>query len=526
MGSEAELKGGKYMKICLILLMLSMTPRLEAACRVLSSNGSAVQNQDDPVFQILALQSKCPINVMELRSAIASEGGKMTTAMVGNRGFHNPGQGSFSFFETVEIARPLHLRKPVAKEELFFGHFTAPGAGNTLTLDQDQIHSSLMIELIAWDSRKEMFNFYELIGSAQGSKWFYRGDSQDIWNDTKNLHLKNTAEPVFGSTLRCSGCHISGGPIMKELTAPHDSWWMKERVLPLANRIPDANVAAVMKTLHSADEFAVTVTKGLSKLTRGKAFQNKQATSPQMALRPLFCPEEINFESDSHPLGGSGVSIGVSSSFLVDPRIGSKTAVKAAKDIYVDALRKQHSRFPETNLMDADHAWLAPVKARSDLMAIASLVPNVIDQEFIADVLAIDMTRPVFSPIRCGLLPLAPAQWSPNWKREFTETLQKSRLAGAWELFENISNPSKTMGFHRGQAEQFVEKCRDRLESAEGVAELVGYLGQSRAEIAASDISKNPRGQILEPGFRVIFPVFQPAPKAWSKTLIAECHLR
>ncbi len=248
------------MKIFLIILAFFVTPRLEAACRVLTSNGAVVQNLDDPVFQILALQSKCPINVMELRTAIVSEGGKMTTAMVGNRGFHNPSQGSFSFFETVEIARPLHLTKPVAKEELFFGHFTEPGAGNTLGLDQDQIHSSLMIELIAWDSRKEMFNFYELIGPAQGSKWFYRGDSQDIWNDTKNLHAKNNAEPVFGPTLRCSGCHISGGPIMKELAAPHDSWWMAERVLPLANRIPDRNVATVMKTLHSADEFAVTVT--------------------------------------------------------------------------------------------------------------------------------------------------------------------------------------------------------------------------------------------------------------------------
>jgi hypothetical protein len=30
---------------------------------------------------------------------------------------------------------------------------------------------------------------------------------------------------------------------------------------------------------------------------------------------------------------------------------------------------------------------------------------------------------------------------------------------------------------------------------------------QRRAEVKAAETSKNPRGQILEPGFRVIFPV-------------------
>ncbi len=243
-----------------------------------------------------------------------------------------------------------------------------------------------------------------------------------------------------------------------------------------------------------------------------------------MALRPLFCPEEVNFESDSQPLGGSSTHIDVSSSFLVDARIGGKTVIELGKDMYVEALRKQNSKFPETNLMDADHGFLAPVKARSDLMAIASLIPNVIDQEFIADVLAVDMTRPVFSPTRCGLLSLVPIHWSSNWRKEFADTLLKSQMAGASELFENLSNPTKTMAFHKGEAEHFLEKCRDRLESAEGVTELVSYLGQSRTEIAASDISKNPRGQILEPGFRVIFPVFTPAPKAWSKTLNSECR--
>ena len=77
-----------------------------------------------------------------------------------------------------------------------------------------------MVELIAWDGDKQVFNFYEMIGDGRQGKWFYRGDSLDIQADVKFLHRQTgSGDPRFGSNLRCSGCHTAGGPIMKELVA-------------------------------------------------------------------------------------------------------------------------------------------------------------------------------------------------------------------------------------------------------------------------------------------------------------------
>ena len=50
-------------------------------------------------------------------------------------------------------------------------------------------------------------------------------------------------------------------------------------------------------------------------------------------------------------------------------------------------------------------------------------------------------------------------------------------------------------------------------------------LAQRRAESFASEISKNPEGQILEPGFRVIFPKVTPAAKPGFLRLNEDCQV-
>src|SRR5690349_17499268 len=57
------------------------------------------------------------------------------------------------------------------------------------------------------------------------------------------------------------------------------------------------------------------------------------------------------------------------------------------------------SQLPEKSVpSDADHAWLTPVKANSDVVMIKALVDmGVVDDEFVADVLAVDFTEPLFS---------------------------------------------------------------------------------------------------------------------------------
>ncbi len=87
----------------------------------------------------------------------------------------------------------------VDEGDLFFGYFLTP-RNRTLSV------AGGFVELIAWDQRKQVFNFWELIGSY----WFYRGDSKDVLDNGVKLGLGDPrAQFVFTSrrpTLNlCSG---------------------------------------------------------------------------------------------------------------------------------------------------------------------------------------------------------------------------------------------------------------------------------------------------------------------------------
>lgn len=494
------------------------------ACSVLNSNGQPQGALNDPLFNLLQLSEHCPQNVVELRRRLKSEGATFVTTMVANQGFHNPNLGSFSFFEMVEIKEPAHLSHPVEKNAFFFGHFTAPGLGDSLTLDQRPLTSSLMIELIAWDDSKELYNFYELIGSSGGPHWFYRGDSSDVWADIEKLHLvKDAGEPPFGNRLRCSGCHLAGGPIMKELVEPHDSWWRSDRHLPLGGRIPDPLMSDVMRTLQDPGALSTEVTQGVKKLFASKAFKARQASSPQVALRPLFCPEELNLEAS--PLVDNGRDINPPSGFFLDKRLALDRRLSVQTQFYKNALQAFGSRLGDSDIGgDADHAWMTPVKAQADILAVTTLVSQgFVDNEFMTDVLALDMTRPVFSQKRCRLLTLVPRKWSGDWQKAFINNLEKSSWPEAKELFSNLTQADRSTEFHKREAHAYLEHCTQELASENGAKDLVGYLGQIRSDIRASEISQNPNGEIMEPGFRLIFPAFNLKPKPWAVQLRADC---
>ncbi len=464
---------------------------------------------------------------MDFRKLLEANGATFASTMVANRGFHNPTAGSFSFFEMVELKSGPYLPYAVKKDEFFFGHFTTPTENNQLTLEQNPMNPSLMIELIVWDKANEVYNFYELIGSPQGSHWFYRGNSADIWADTENLHKERVSGvPIFGQRLRCSGCHISGGPIMKEITEPFDSWWRIERPLPLGGRSPDENVSQIMANLRPPQTLQEQTLSGLHKLLKGRAFKSKALQSPQVALRPLFCPEELNLAASPQLLLGNENDLMIPTSAFVDARLGGHHYLPISRKQYLFSLQKHNSHFPETNLPDSDHVWNSPTKAISDQLAIEELIAlRFIDYEFAADVLAVDFTRPVFSQKRCNLLKLLPPVWSSNWPKQFQLNLLQNGTPEAEELLTNLTEASRTITAHQQRAGNFLHACAAKLQNQDGLDNLLTYLGQTRAEVSASEISQNPRGQILEPGFRVIFPTFSPSPEPWRYNLNESCDL-
>jgi hypothetical protein len=495
------------------------------ACFALKSpDRVAVRGNLDPIARFLAASDKCPADVFEFRAGLSKAGAQLKTSLVGNRGFHNPGAGSFSLFETVTGS--IGSGEPVGPGEFFFGHFTAAGAGRKLFANQSAERENLMIELIAFDRNKGVFNFYEVIGDGTKGEWFYRGDSLDIVADIALLHRQpDQSRPQFGGRLRCSGCHIAGGPILKELAAPHNDWSTQQRPLTFGNLRPDTFLAGVFRDLQGPDELARSVSAGTLLLEQSEPFQKaKNALTFQEQLRPLFCPVELNLESDTTPLDEQKSAIRIPSAFFVNPRLGQDT-IATTRAHYDAALTATKTKFPEISRADADHAWLAPVKAATDLRAIDDLVRRgVIDAEFAADVLAIDFTNPVFSSARCNLLRLVPS--GGNLTAGFRKALAASSLPEAKQLLRNLDDPERTSQFHQTQAREFLAACRSALETPQGALAVYRVLAQRRAEAFASEISMNKRGQILEPGFRVVFPVVTPKATPGQLQLTAACSVQ
>jgi hypothetical protein len=489
----------------------------------LRQTASCHLSNHDALAQILSKSAECPLNVLDFRQALQDEGFRLTTTMVANRGIHNPRLGSFILFEMATGVSSDRMIQ-IGEGEFFFGYFTGADGQGQVLLNDNPSPKSLTIELIAWDSSKGVYNFYELMGQDEQGSWKYRGDSLDILADNQLLHRQpNPASPKFGERLRCSGCHTGGGPIMKELNAPHNDWWRTNRPTPFAPNTPDVNLAQIASELSDADSLSKAVISGQQKLINSKPFLSAISKSTlQEQLRPLFCPVEVNLESDVLPNGSPGLTK-IPTGFFADQRLVNSD-IELDRAFYQKALQSVRSVFPETKRLDGDHAWLTPVKAKSDVLAIQSLVEaKLIDEEFVADVLAIDFTNPVTSAGRCQLLKHVPVQVSTDWKEVFSKNLVDSKNPLALELHKNLTAPDRDKLFHKQKVETFLEHCRDMLTDEKSTVSFVQLLGQRRLEIFSSEISKNPMGQILEPGFRVIFPKFSMVSKPGELSLNEQC---
>lgn len=476
-----------------------------AGCAVSSPPGSAPPT--DAVAQLLAASGRCPENVLELRALLETAGARLEPALVANRGFHNPSQGSFSLFETV-TGRLRGVDFELARGDLVFGHFTAAGGAGSLVLDQEPRAGALMIELVSWDPAKGLYDFYELIGDGTRGRWFYRGDSADVLADLVELWLgPEPGKPRFGTRLRCSGCHMHGGPIMKEVAPPYNDWWRRRRVLPLGGLVPDRELGAIMAGLVDASVLWSGVRGGLERLVASPGFRRVlQGRSLRERLRPVFAPVEVNLDSDDVPVDSTRPWVSIPSAFFVDPWLAS-APLRLDRGAYLGLLAETGTRFPESGGPDADHAWLTPIKGFGDRLLIeAAIADGLVDSEWVADVLAVDLERPFHSPTRAALLRLLPEHAAPGWQGDFVATLERSALPGAAELAQNLRDPERDLGFHRRTARESLARRALELGTDAGRRRAFTSLVALRTSVFDLELSKNPRGQILEPGFRVIFP--------------------
>lgn len=526
------MKKGLYCFIALLCFTKIFSQEAFSACSVTHSSGKPVEQTHDALGLILFSQAQCPKDVFALRQFLKSSGLKIETTMVANRGFHNPAQGSFSLFEMVlgEL-KIMNNHLSINGGDFFFGHFTAISPSGDLIADQNPEKNGLMIEAFAWDPKKEVFNFYELRGDGTQGQWFYRGDSVDIFADNELLHRQpDPKHPQFGNRLRCSGCHDAGGPIMKELDKPHNDWWEPKRKLDFGGLKPDTTLQDILETLVAPDQLAKSVLLGVNKLNHSRElYQKKASLSLQEQLRPLFCPVELNLMSDVVPNDELYFEVSIPAEFFIDSRFlptQENQVIIISRVFYEAALNALGSYFPETYLRDADYAWLTPVKAKSDKVAVDNLIKNrVIDTKFMLDVLDVDRTNPVFSSARCNLLRLLPSIPTLDWHEVFIKNLSETNEWAAKKLLKNLTSPEQDTKFYQQKAKRFLQKCQEKLKNSKNVEMMYRLLVQRRTEISASEISLNPLGQILEPGFRVIFPENKMTPAPGPLMLSPTCDV-
>jgi len=474
----------------------------------------------DPVARLLAAQPTCPKDAVDFVGALKKDGVRLAPTMVNFVGFHNPG-GFFIF----EIASREGGPFPIQRGDLVFGHFTDVTDDNRLVSHKSD--EDLVIELIAWDPDKQFYNFYEL----NEGDWFYRGDSKNILDDIRGLHRERagSAKP-FGSHLRCSGCHVNGGLVQKEFAPPHNDWFVRARPLPLDDLKPDAFIKSRLDDLVDADELRALVAASPRRLADSPGYRKVLAEadrSMQERLRPLFCPVELNIESDASPFDDKKPTLRVPSAFFVDPRLAS-AEISVRRQDYAAALAKLNSRLPDTTprRSDADHGWLTPVKANSDIVAADALVEQgIVSAEFATAVLAVDFTNPVFSPVRCDLLKLVPDKGGADFVARFQDRLRAAHVPGAAELSDNLRNPAAL----KDRARAFLQACRDKAANPAAVLGWYRLLAQRRVEVGANEISQNELGRILEDDSgRVVFPVAvtRPKPKADQLKLTTTCDVQ
>lgn len=491
------------MKKWYAMLMLISTIT-QAECSVYWNKQPLDKPMQDPLYLMLSQSITCPSNIKELKKLFKKNRINEQISMVANRGRNNPGEGSFSFFESVY--GPLGSIS-IHKGDLFLGYFTGV-LGNTIILDQQPEARKLLIEVIAWDSQKELYNFYELRGvDSINTRWFYRGDSADAYKDNTWLYRDSPpGEPHFGTRMRCSACHNSGGPILKELSKPHNDWWTVSRPLLLEPNQPDDEVLAILKQIKDADLLADDVNTGNLKLEASdKIAEIQKELSLQEQLRPLFCTTEINLESS---LNLSANTDSIPSSFWINPLLGYINVPVVPAD-YIQLLQDFDMYFPETTMRDADHGWLTPVKGDADMRAISKLIQTKqITSDFAKAVLLIDFIHPVFSSQRCELLKLLPEKANEGWEQRFLVNLRlnSTHFVSASLLVDYLSSEE----IHKILMDK-IQEYRHYLElvmnSSTGLRMSYQNLIELRTSVAASELSQNPLGQILEPGFRVIFPL-------------------
>ena len=434
-------------------------------------DGATIEGLSDPIASLIfrGAAASCPLTFHDLSDALRAadskgceDGGRagLKAHVVSERSQATFSPDSYRVVVTRTCdGRPDH--------GLFMNIFgvrpSAPGATSFDSLPDD-------VEVIAFDAQAGQFHYYSLEDLGKGRRWHFFGSSSDL-----------LAGPGVGTfpaqERRCANCHVGGGLVMKELHVPWVHW---EPVLstPGAKELADAFEDLGEHSI--APDLEPRVEQGNRVWNQTRVERLRDTGTVADLLEPLFCTVELNISSVTP--GNFGTFIQIKPSW-VDPFFSGAATVNMNANIYGDVIEAAHQRVVDRSghtlqrdghdLTDLSAAYTTIERSDIDGDYVQALIKaGIIDQDFAADVLSIDFTRPVFSDQRCGLLGMSPeldpAERDPAHIRDgFVAQLEAAAPADgtpAAQLLAALGDTGDTQA-HRDAVQAFADACQTRSRS-------------------------------------------------------------
>lgn len=294
------------------------------------------------------------------------------------------------------------------------------------------------IEVVAWDTTQSTYNYYKL----QGGSWRFR-------NRSSELETASSADLSQG----CLSCHVNGGPVMKEFTFPWNHWhslpntFQAPYLSPGAQSWPVANSGFLGNRLTGAQILEVSIQSSLqrfvdvdvrSRITAAADGSVRISGLPRL-LDSLFQPTELNLGSANGTSGldGGGITdralgrINIPDSFFVNifqmrdidlpvfdgqglvTNVFTPGNLGLSVDEYEGLLTDSDIETACMPGRDTLFPWFGPEPSEFDRRMVERLNKRgIVDDAFVAAVLAVDVETPLFSEARASLLRHVPEEAS------------------------------------------------------------------------------------------------------------------
>jgi hypothetical protein len=404
---------------------------------------------DDPIARLILSTDGCPQTVSQLAEKLrttdtksCADQGKdkaasgVTTRMIGEGPAASGKPGSYRTVTT----RDCDGRPP-------FGLLMS-GTANGSGIGED------FLEIITQDKTKGVFDYY----SQEGGQWTFFGTSADFVSSGYTCK-SGQCTPKIASKTRCAGCHPGGGLNMKELESP----WVQWDVGSLAGA-PEAiaKTPAVLGSRGSGVDLQEQRVEPGNQAWNRKRLEILKPKGTQEVLRPLFCTVAMNLQTSSSQKEGL---TSVAADFFVDRTFGGNQLSIDNAD-YKALLTSSQSTLPGGN-KDTPFSFAYPRRSNEDLdFQQVILSANIVDDDFVKDVLNIDFTRPAYSAARCDLLKLAPTLTADKMTAEairegFKTSLKGQTGAAAVQLLANL-NAAGDQQAHQAEVTAFFTACAAR----------------------------------------------------------------